>query len=342
MNPLIVLFDTRHRHWDQNPFISLLADSLPNRTMAKGFSWRQALFGKYAVVHLHWPEYLTKHSRWYLRALSRLLTGLWLVRIRIFKTPLVRTIHNKRPHDSLTNPIDRFLLTQLEKACRVHIWMQDPELSGLTENTEYSVIPHGEYLPWIKRVAPNISYTHTAAAKHAGSKKTLLCFGILKAYKNLEEPIAAVLGSPDINMNLQVIGSAPDVAYIQTLRAAAEDDPRIQIQPGRVPDDQLISHILASDYVVVPYPDMFNSGVVLLALSLGRPVVLRENPITHALCEEFGSEWVRIYPDRFDRTLLESLESAPPPGGVAPSWGEWRSWDTIGKRHSELYQQYLP
>lgn len=336
---MIVLFDTRRRHWDQNPFISLLAGSLPNHTVAKGFSWKRALFGKYDVVHLHWPEYLTKHSRWYLRALSRLLTGLWLVRICTFNTPLLRTIHNKRPHDNLTNPFDRFLLTRLEKACKAHIWMQDPALSGLIDDTNYSVIPHGEYLPWIQRVAPKLSYAGNAATKHPETPITLLCFGILKAYKNLEEPIAAVLSSPDTKVKLRITGSAPDEFYIDTLRSAAAEDPRIDIQPGRVPDDELILHILASDYVVVPYPDMFNSGVVLLALSLGRPVVLRENPITRALCEEFGSEWIHIYPDRFDRTLLESLEAAPPIDAEAPIWGDWRSWQSIGQKHSDLYRR---
>lgn len=339
--PTIILFDTRHRHWDQNPFISLLADSLPSHTLAIGFSWRRALLGKYDLIHLHWPEYLTKHSHWYLRGLARLLTILWIARIYTFKTPIVRTMHNKRPHDGLANPLDTFLMNRLEKACKAHIWMQEPALSGYANETDYSVIPHGDYLAWIDRIAPRLSYTDSSRAKKSESSKTLLCFGILKAYKNLEEPVSAVRGSPDINVKLKIMGSAPEQSYIEILRALGGVDPRIQIEPGRVPDDELISHILASDYVVVPYPDLFNSGVVLLALSLGRPVVLRENPISRALCEEFGSEWVHIYPDYFNRALLEALVSAPPIKAAAPFWGESRSWRSIGQKHSDLYRECL-
>lgn len=340
--PTIVLFDTRQRHWDQNPFISLLAASLPNDTYAKGFSWSQALLGRYDLVHLHWPEYLTKHNSWYLRGLSRLLTALWIVRIYTFKTPIVRTVHNKRPHDNLVNPIDSFLLNLLERRCRANIWMQEPALCGVPRPTDYSVIPHGDYRPWIDRIAPRLPLDDPASPKHLKLPMKLLCFGILKAYKNIEEPISAIRQSPDINTKFRIMGSAPDQSYIENLRTCAGADPRIEIEPGRVPDDQLISHILDSNYVIVPYPDLFNSGVVLLALSLGRPVVLRENPITRALREEFGSEWVHTYPDHFDRTVLESLFSAPPLEATAPFWGEWRSWRSIGQRHSDLYQQHLP
>lgn len=340
--PTTVLFDTRQRHWDQNPFVSLLAASFPKQTNAKGFSWSHALLGRYDVVHLHWPEYLTKHNRRYLRGISRLFMALWVFRIYVFRIPVVRTVHNKKPHDNLANKIDSLLLNLLEQRCRTSIWMQEPSLCGVPRPTNSTVIPHGDYRPWIDRIAPQPSFQDANTVRDLESSKRLLCFGILKAYKNIEEPISAIRQSPDIKVMFRIMGSVPDQTYVESLRRFAGDDSRIEIVPGRVPDAKLISEILVSDYVIVPYPDMFNSGVVLLALSLGRPVVLRENSITCALRDEFGSEWVHTYPDHFDRSVLESLFSAPTLEAAEPVWSERRSWTSIGQQHSELYQQHLP
>ena len=83
-----------------NPYIVMLrraieaSDGLTLRT----FSWRRALLGRYDVFHVHWPEILVSGSTVPRTAVRQILTAVLLVRLRLTRTPVIRTLHNlQRP-----------------------------------------------------------------------------------------------------------------------------------------------------------------------------------------------------------------------------------------------------
>lgn len=339
---LSVLLDTRSRHWNQNPYISLLSEALSPNTQLIGFSWRRALLGRYSVVHLHWPEYLTRHDSKLVRITARLFLFLWIVRISLTNTPIVKTVHNLAPHQKSTHKIDRLLLGQLQRLYCANVWLQEPELSGYRSSLTDVVIPHGNYNKWVREVVRTDQSQHLFTQRTSSIHLRLLCFGILREYKNIHEPIEALKSLPLANVMLKIAGAAPDSSYFSSLESSAAGDPRIELSAGRVSDAELVAIILASDVVVVPYADVFNSGVVLLALTLGRPVAMKSNQITEDLKSEYGHEWIITYRDTFDTEVLEQLlGSASELGGPVPPMSPKRSWTEIALKHQQVYKQVI-
>ncbi len=94
--PLVVLQSFPAPRETTNPYIVMLAESLASHpgVELRAFTWRDALFSRYDVFHAHWPEvHVTGRTR--LRtAVFQLLFAALLLRLRLLRTPLVRTLHN--------------------------------------------------------------------------------------------------------------------------------------------------------------------------------------------------------------------------------------------------------
>jgi hypothetical protein len=75
-----LLFDTRIKNATQNPYLWQLATHLRSRSRVQYFGWRYALFGRYRLVHVHWPEYLLVYLQLLRRWASRILFVLWIIR----------------------------------------------------------------------------------------------------------------------------------------------------------------------------------------------------------------------------------------------------------------------
>lgn len=76
-------------------------------------------------------------------------------------------------------------------------------------------------------------------------------------------------------------------------------------------DDELASLILQADLVVLPYPEVFNSGAALLSRSRGCPVLRSDIPLFRELQAVVGPDWVRFVDGRLDgRLLLQNLPTA--------------------------------
>ena len=122
-----------------------------------------------------------------------------------------------------------------------------------------------------------------------------------------------------------------------------------------VDDAELASEISQAELVVLPYRELHNSGSVLLALSLGRPVLLPANDVTRRLAEQVGERWVLPYEGTLTGDVLESAlatvrdastDSAAHPGaGVAadgsstqvPNLSD-RAWDRVAAMHVAAYR----
>ena len=73
------------------------------------FTWRSALTAKYDVFHFHWPEALldgrSPARRWGKQLAFRML----LIRLRITRIPIVRTVHNMNLPTGLKPRVVRLL-----------------------------------------------------------------------------------------------------------------------------------------------------------------------------------------------------------------------------------------
>ena len=94
---------------------------------------------------------------------------------------------------------------------------------------------------------------------------------------------------------MSIMGASADPDYTASIADLAARADNVNLVVGRVADQDLIDEVLAADAVLLTYRDLYNSGVVFLALSLGRPVIVRDGPAARELQREYGPEWVGTY-----------------------------------------------
>ena len=147
-----------------------------------------------------------------------------------------------------------------------------------------TLVPHGHYADWYRDVV--------LPPAEAGR---LLFVGLVRPYKNVPALVAAFADLPAPQARLHVAGNAADPALAEQLGALAAADGRVSLDLRHVPDPELAAEIGRAQLVVLPYAEMHNSGAVLLALSLRRPVLVPENAVNTALAAEVGERWVLRY-----------------------------------------------
>ena len=165
--------------------------------------------------------------------------------------------------------------------------------------------------------------------------------GYLRPYKGLNDLIRAFrqLAAPDCR--LVIAGSPFDDKAVDQLRAESAGDPRIDLRPGFVPDEDIQLYMNAGDAVVFPYQAILTSGAVVLAMSFGRTCVAPRLGCIPDVLNEHGA----VLYDRSDpnglrealNTVIRRREQLPEMGAYnyarAAEWG----WDRIARETAEAY-----
>ena len=310
-----------------NPYLVQLQRALTERGDLRvlTFTWRRALREPVDVVHLHWPEILVT-GRTPARALARQLLFLAvLLRMQVTRTPLVRTVHNLE----LPDGIDRRATALLRLAERHTTWriaLNDATPSG---GAPTSVIPHGHYRDWYGGYPPS-----------APIPGRIGFVGFIRRYKGVEGLVRAFREVRDPAASLEVSGRPSSAELAAAITGAAAGDSRIHLQLDFVDDAGLVGVVTRSQLVVLPYPQMHNSGATLAALSLGRPVLVPENEVNRALAAEVGPGWVLCYPGPLTaRTLREAMAQVAGGGrGEAPDLCA-RDWTVAAREHAMVYRR---
>jgi beta-1,4-mannosyltransferase len=267
----------------ENPYQQILEREL--QTLGATFehpklSLRWALRTRVSVLHLHWLEYLTgSHTRepvhWPKVALrtARLSGVLRLLRARGVR--VVWTVHNLRPHDTRHPGFDlavsRFVGRRAH--CVIAHSRYAAELVRRTYRVpEVAVAYHGAYEDEYSAEGTD----RRAARRRLGIPEdahVVLAFGLIRAYKRIPELIAAFRELPDPALRLLVAGRPASASIEAEVRRSAADDTRITLMLNHIPDDQVAELHLVADVAALAYRDVFSSSALMLALSLGLPVV---------------------------------------------------------------------
>lgn len=293
------------------------------------FSWRTAIFGQYDVLHLHWPEYLVR-GRGRRDAIQALVkVPALLVRLAITRAAVVRTLHNLQPHEQ-GHPFENTLLRALDRRTNLNIRLNPVTDSG---DTPVETILHGHYKDQF-------------AEHHKPDPQTgnILYFGMVRPYKGIEHLIEVFTSSPDETLRLRIVGRPNRDSLRETIESAGRTDSRVSSRLEFVPDADLVAEIGSSELVVLPYKEMQNSGSLLVALSMGRPVLAPRSDVNEAIVTEVGNEWLYLYDG--DLTLdilmdaLAQARSTAHDRAESPEMAE-RSWDTVGELHYAAYLRAL-
>ncbi|NAZ81537.1 hypothetical protein GTR02_06865 [Kineococcus sp. R8] len=281
-------------------------------------------------VQLQWPEWCLGGGRAAAATGLLRLLGLCLV-ARLLGHRLLLTVHNVRGHRREHVLLETLMWRVLGRlATHVHCFTAAgaAEVAALLPSTRRAtgvVIPHGDYGPVLGPVPSRAAARAELGLTGAG--RVLLVFGKLQAYKGITALLTAFASVPGADVRLLVRGAPADEATAALLREAAARDPRIDLEARYLSQAELTTAVAAADLVVLPYARVTNSGSALLALSVGRAVLLPRTPVFEELQGRCGPRWVRLSAGAPGARDLVGTVGAPA-DDERPDLG-WCSWDAV-------------
>lgn len=310
----------------ETKYASHMAAVASDDVRVKFFSWRSALFGRYDIFHVHWPEGLVGEATSAKQKISYALTRVLLWRLRVQQIPVVRTLHNHVPHDAIPSKRVKRVFDKFEQLTKVEIHLV-PE-PGRTSNAETVYIPHGSYhVPF------------GAYSKPQKIPKRILFFGLLRRYKGVDDLLSTFSSIEDRDISLKIVGKPVDMEVQKLIETAIATDTRISAKFGFVPDAELVAEVSRATLVVLPYRELHSSGAALVALSLDRPVLVPSTTTTVPLRDEVGGDWVQLFNAPLaPEDLLDALRVAEEiDNSSAPDMSD-RTWEKVRSRHLAVYR----
>jgi glycosyltransferase involved in cell wall biosynthesis len=110
--------------------------------------------------------------------------------------------------------------------------------------------------------------------------KAILCFGRIKPYKGIEHLLAAFqnLAKHDADYRLIVAGEVQkgNEEYLSQIKRMVPHElerGQVILKTQFIPDEDMELYLKAADVMVLPYNEIFQSGVLFLGYSFGLPVI---------------------------------------------------------------------
>jgi glycosyltransferase involved in cell wall biosynthesis len=274
---------------------------------------------------------------------------------------IVLTLHNvnagiRDSNDSLLNRLTLKFQYRLADHVFVHTNKMKHELCegfGVAEQA-VTVIPFG-----INNSVPTTDITPQQARRRLGIKegaKTILFFGNIGPYKGLEFLVAAfqriAARNPDFQLIIAGKTRGGSEKYLADIQSVIDSDPhRAQItrRIEFIPDEETELYFKAADVFVLPYTQVFQSGVLFLGYSFGLPVIATEvgslsedilEGRTGFLCKPADpddlAKALEVY---FASNLFKDLDGRRQE--IRDFANERHSWDVVGEMTRNVYASLL-
>jgi glycosyltransferase involved in cell wall biosynthesis len=137
----------------------------------------------------------------------------------------------------------------------------------------------------LNNALPDTDLTPAEAKLGLGFKeheKVILFLGKIKPYKGIEHLLTAFhkLVSGDDSYRLVVAGEVQkgNESYMKSLeeKICGQDRNKILLRKEYIPDEEMEIYLKAGDVLVLPYNEIFQSGVLFLSYSFGLPVIVTD------------------------------------------------------------------
>lgn len=306
---------------------------------------------KIDVIHLHWPEKQYEFDWVNLpirfpgsNRIKKTLGILWLILmvnlLRIIKIPIVWTIHDIFPHSS-QNPsrMQIFARKYLLKNVAV-VLLNCKGIESLIQQSlgvpkKVVVSPLGDYKDFYQSTLSRLD-----ARKYLNIKENelmFLFFGTQRPHRNALSLIDAFKELGNNNACLWIAGNT-DIKLRQTIEKKCWGAWNIHLYLNLVTNDQLDCLLKATDFVVMPGKNYLTSGVVVLALSYGKPVITPNYGCATNMVQNAGI----LYDEADDsKSLLNAIKDAIKQKEILTSLAEkqmnsW-SWTDTAKKIKQAY-----
>ena len=311
---------------------------------------RYATTAKPKIFHILWNNKFELLDRTLLTVFFRLL-----------RKRIVLTVHNVNTakRDSKDTRLNRLTL-RIQYALADQIFVHAERLKlelreefGVRE-TKVTVIPFG-----INNAVPSTSLSRSEARQRLGiedGKKTILFFGRITPYKGLEYLVAAFqqVLTRDEDYRLIVAGRPENDCRkywneIQDRVQKDADEGRVLLRAVHIPDNETELYFKTADVLVLPYTQIYQSGILLLSYSFGLPILAAD---VGSLKDEIleGKTGLVFKPadpvdlattiERyFASDLFLDLDNRRPQ--IRAYAAERHSWDVVGQITMRIYAELL-
>ncbi len=295
------------------------------------------------VWHVHWPEEFLCN-----RSIFSTLAGMAFAFLnagicRVLGVRIVWTVHNLQPHERHWPLLERVFYAVFPRLVDRFVFLSETTRhAGMRRMARIragatAVIPHGHYRDILGRWPDR----NQARARLGLDNEVslMLFFGQIRQYKNVPSLMRTFSAMAGSNLRLAVVGSAGghDALRDEVLRMAEGDD-RIIADLRHVPDEELAAWVSAANLVVLPYRDIANSGSAMLALSIGRPVLVPDKGAMGELQARLGGKWVRVYQGELTpQELASAIAWSMAAGCDGPDLNGFE-WDKIAQATVAVYE----
>ncbi|KAF0195979.1 MAG: glycosyl transferase group 1 [Bacteroidetes bacterium] len=301
---------------------------------------------KRRVVHFQWLDRFIYIDRIILPLVAR-LSG----------HRVVLTVHNinagKRDNrDSFGNRISLKILYHLAHRLIVHTAKSKEELMAEfpVKESKIAVIKHGMN----NRVT--ISGLDTREARKrlqiGENEKVVLFFGNIDYYKGLDILLDSFSELPDgflSETRLLIAGNSKSPEYSSIIGDkinAQRIKDRVTASFGYIRDEDVEMYFMAADCIVLPYRNIYQSGVVFMAYTFGLPLIVADiGNFRNDIVEGKTGYLINMEePGQVSKTLMKYFESEmyrnlPETREDIKKWA-WQnySWDAIGAETRKVYE----
>jgi glycosyltransferase involved in cell wall biosynthesis len=265
------------------------------------------------VLHLHWLHVFAREAPTEEAARARALELVeQLDAYLALGGRLAWTVHNVLPHDAPFEAVEAWLAGEVaRRAAAIHV---------MAENTVELVAPYYE-LPRVRVfVVPHPGYGRAypdsisrLQARHElgldPDELVAAVVGAIRPYKGIDDLLDAWTRlDPALPRRLVIAGAPAPGSTVAPLIERAALDPRVLLDARRLDADELQVFLRAADVAILPYRRSLNSGVLLLALTFGLPVIV---PRGGGLDELADPAYARTFTPGDPDSLLAALRAIP-------------------------------
>ncbi len=175
------------------------------------------------------------------------------------------------------------------------------------DRTRCRVVAHGE--TFVRRTRADRA-TARASLGLPPDALVLLSLGFIQRHKGFDRAVAAFRGLGETGAELHVVGSTrldePEfLQYLQELEELSAATPGTHLHVGYVSDERFDRWLVACDLVVLPYREIWSSGVLERAALYDRPVLATR---VGGLVDQAGTRQVTFVDD--DDALRSAMRAA--------------------------------
>jgi beta-1,4-mannosyltransferase len=288
---------------NQNSIFSMLyTEAKKIGLVAFDLNIRSLLFEQLDGFVVHFPDHFANNSSFpcsLARSLGLLLST-FVARIR--GASIVWVAHNFGHLDIQHPYLTKFVLARFIGMCDAIIFLSkhtmcEFEKTSTLKNCTFHLIYHP-------------SYDHEKNFSPMQEERGFVKIGMIgkqDGYKDPARGLAWYLNSKHPKLRLKLAGRIMVENHDLLEKLLSLDSENNEIANVRLTDEELIKSIHDCDFAILPYMSIANSGMALLVLSCGRPIITSDLPLFRELKGFFGGAWVRIVDDdNIDQHLSNS------------------------------------